>query len=77
MDVTGNAAGKYDVLNISGAATLGGTLTVNPIAYTPQATDLYTLLKYASSTGTITNLFLTGFPSPVFTPGATSATFKP
>jgi fibronectin-binding autotransporter adhesin len=50
---------KYDVLNISGAATLGGTLTVDTLTgFTLAAGDSFDILNYSSETGAFTTLNL-------------------
>jgi hypothetical protein len=50
---------KYDVLNISGAATLGGTLNVDTLAgFTLAAGDSFDILNYASETGAFSTVNL-------------------
>jgi len=50
---------KYDVLNISGAATLGGTLDVDTLTgFSLAAGDSFDILNYASETGTFTTVNL-------------------
>jgi hypothetical protein len=50
---------KYDVLNVSGAASLGGTLNVDTLTgFTLAVGDSFDILNYASETGTFTTLNL-------------------
>ncbi|MGB8543007.1 MAG: hypothetical protein WCD49_15360 [Candidatus Acidiferrales bacterium] len=60
IDLDGATADiKYDVLNVSGAATLGGTLDVDTLTgFTLAAGDSFDILNYASETGTFTTLNL-------------------
>jgi hypothetical protein len=60
IDLDGTTADtKYDVLNVSGAATLGGTLDVDTLTgFTLAAGDSFDVLNYASESGTFTTLNL-------------------
>src|ERR1700683_786372 len=60
IDLDGTTADtKYDVLNVSGAATLGGTLDVDTLTgFTLAAGDSFDILNYASESGTFTTLNL-------------------
>ena len=60
IDLDGTTADtKYDVLNVSGAATLGGTLDVDTLTgFTLAAGDSFDVLSYASETGTFATLNL-------------------
>ncbi|HXN20291.1 MAG TPA: hypothetical protein VN875_18280 [Candidatus Binatus sp.] len=50
---------KYDVLNVTGAATLGGTLDVDTLTgFTLAVDDSFDILNYASETGTFTTVNL-------------------
>ena len=50
---------KYDVLNVSGAATLGGTLNVDTLTgFTLAAGDSFDILNYASETGAFSTVNL-------------------
>jgi hypothetical protein len=53
IDLAGTTAGTgYDQLNISGSATLAGTLNINLApGYIPNVGDSFTILTFASSTG--------------------------
>jgi len=54
IEAAGTAAGQYDVLAVTGAATLGGALNVTPInGYAPQAADTIAPLTFASRSGTL------------------------
>jgi hypothetical protein len=46
----------YDVLAVTGAVTLAGTLEVELMGYVPTAGDSLTVMQYTSRTGTFTNL---------------------
>jgi hypothetical protein len=54
IDLGGTVANtKYDVLNIAGSATLGGTLNVDIISgFTPVAGNTFTIMNYTSESGT-------------------------
>jgi fibronectin-binding autotransporter adhesin len=56
IDLDGTTAGtNYDVLDISGAATLGGTLDVDAIGtFKPTAGQQYDILDYSSESGAFT-----------------------
>jgi hypothetical protein len=58
IDLDGTTAGtNYDVLDISGAATLGGTLDVDAIGtYKPTAGQQYDILDYGSVSGAFTTV---------------------
>jgi hypothetical protein len=60
IDLDGTTADtKYDVLNVSGTATLGGTLDVDTLTgFTLAAGDSFDILNYASESGTFTTLNL-------------------
>ncbi len=65
IDLDGTTAGtNYDVLDISGAATLGGTLDVDAIGtYKPTVGQQYDILDYSSESGafsTVTCTFSNG-----------------
>ncbi len=64
IELGGTTAGAFDVLAISGTATLDGTLNVSVInAYSPTVSDTFAVLTYASQTGvfaTLTGLDLGG-----------------
>jgi len=54
---------KYDVLNITGAATLGGTLNFDLLAgFTPTVGQSFTVINYASETGAFTTVNLPTAP---------------
>jgi hypothetical protein len=59
VKIGGTAAGKYDQVNISGTATLGGALNVTTInGYNPKQGDSVFVMTFTSSTGhfaTVTN----------------------
>jgi hypothetical protein len=60
MEVAG--ASVYDRLAVSGTASLGGTLTVTPVGYTPVNGDQYALLTYSGSpTGTFATITAPAF----------------
>ena len=56
IDLGGTTAGtNYDVLNVSGAAGLGGTLNVDLLTgFTPVAGNAFDILNYTSDSGTFT-----------------------
>jgi hypothetical protein len=58
MEIDGLTAGtQFDQLNISGQATLGGTLNVSVgNGFTPTPGDLFPLLTFATSTGTFSTI---------------------
>jgi hypothetical protein len=62
VDLGGATAGtQYDVLNISGTATLGGTLNVDLIngsTFKPTVGETFDIMNYTSETGTFTTLNL-------------------
>ena len=58
------AGTKYDVLNVSGAAALGGTIDfVLNSAFKPVVGDTWDVLNYASETGSFTNVELPTAPT--------------
>src|SRR5205807_1471327 len=65
IEIGGLAAGsQFDRINVSGAASLAGTLRVSAInGFTPAVGDQFTFLTAASVSGTFTTLTLSGFPS--------------
>jgi hypothetical protein len=79
IDLHGTTANTtYDVLNVSGAATLGGTITIDLITgFNPIVGDVWDVLNYASETGSFTTVNLPTAPVGdhyVFTCGATNCT---
>ncbi len=68
----------YDVLNVSGAATLGGTITIDLITgFTPMVGNVWDVLNYASATGSFATVNLPTAPVGdhyVFACGATDCT---
>jgi fibronectin-binding autotransporter adhesin len=79
VDLDGTVAGsKYDVLNVSGAAALGGTIDfVLNSAFKPVVGDTWDVLNYASATGSFANVELPTAPTGdqyVFACGATDCT---
>ncbi len=64
IDLDGTVAGtKYDVLNVSGAAALGGTITfVLNSAFKPVVGDIWDVLNYASETGSFATVNLPTAP---------------
>jgi hypothetical protein len=76
IDLDGTTPGtKYDVLNVSGAAALGGTIDfVLNSAFKPVVGDTWDVLNYASETGSFANIELPTAPTGdhySFTCGAT------
>jgi hypothetical protein len=79
IDLDGIVAGtKYDVLNVSGAAALGGTLDVALVSgFKPVVGDTWDILNYASATGSFSDVILPTAPTGdtyVFNCGATDCT---
>jgi len=79
IDLDGTVANtKYDVLNVSGAAALGGTINIDLLTgFTPIVGDTWDVLNYASETGSFTTVNLPTAPTGdhyVFTCGATDCT---
>ena len=79
IDLDGTVANtKYDVLNVSGAATLGGTITIDLITgFNPVVGNTWDVLNYASATGAFTTVNLPTAPTGdhyVFACGATDCT---
>jgi hypothetical protein len=57
IDLDGTSAGKFDVLNVSGAASLGGTLDVDAIAgFTPTSGETFDILNTSAVTGTFSTV---------------------
>jgi fibronectin-binding autotransporter adhesin len=55
IDLDGSTVGKFDVLNVSGAATLSGELNVDALTgFTLAAGDSFDIMNYSSETGTFT-----------------------
>jgi len=54
LQVAGKAAGQYDFLNVSGNASLGGTLQLVNLGYKPKAGDQLTLV---TAGGTVSGKF--------------------
>jgi hypothetical protein len=69
---------KYDVLNVSGAAALGGTIDfILNSAFKPVASDTWDVLNYASATGSFSDVILPTAPTGdtyVFNCGTTDCT---
>ena len=63
--IAGSTAGTgYDQLQITGTATLAGTLNVSLIGgYTPPSGTSFKLLSYGSHSGTFSNVTGTGLPN--------------
>ena len=61
VDVGGSpASGAFDALKVSGAATLGGAVTLSNVnGYVPAKTDVFPVLTYASRSGRFDPLPLT------------------
>jgi hypothetical protein len=79
IDLDGIVANsKYDVLNVSGAATLGGTITIDLITgFNPVVGNSWDVLNYASATGAFSTVNLPTAPVGdhyVFACGATNCT---
>ena len=79
IDLDGTVANtKYDVLNVSGAAALGGTITIDLITgFNPVVGNTWDVLNYASETGSFTTVNLPTAPTGdhyVFACGATDCT---
>src|SRR6202035_229611 len=79
IDLHGTTANTtYDVLNVSGAAALGGTITIDLLTgFTPIVGDTWDVLNYASETGAFTTVNLPTAPVGdhyVFACGATDCT---
>jgi len=57
MDAAGKKSGQYDRLQVTGKATLDGTLTVNAMGgYVPRKGDTLELITYKSRSGTFAKL---------------------
>ena len=64
MQSEGTSAGLTDVLAISGAATLGGTLALTPVnSFLPGAGEQYPLVTYGSHTGSFATINAPAFDS--------------
>jgi len=82
IKLNGTGGGAFDVLNVSTAATLGGTLNVTLVAgFTPATGDTFNVLSYGSRSGTFATVNLpAGWPGtaltygPVGAPGAATLT---
>ena len=79
IDLHGTTANTtYDVLNVSGAAALGGTITIDLLTgFNPIVGDVWDVLNYASATGAFTTVNLPTAPVGdhyVFSCGATDCT---
>jgi hypothetical protein len=79
IDLHGTTANTtYDVLNVSGAAVLGGTINIDLLTgFTPMVGDTWDVLNYASMSGAFTTENLPTAPVGdhyVFTCGATDCT---
>jgi hypothetical protein len=79
IDLDGTLADtKYDVLNVSGAATLGGTISIDLITgFKPVVGDSWDVFNYASKTGSFTTVDLPTAPTGdtyVFSCGSTDCT---
>jgi outer membrane autotransporter protein len=68
LQVAGTAAGQYDFLNVSGNASLGGTLQLLNLGYKPKAGDQLTLV---TAGGTVSGKF-----SPFVNPFATGSGYN-
>jgi len=51
IELAGTSAGQYDLVNVSGAATLDGTLNVTLLSFTPNNGDSWQPLTFASRSG--------------------------
>ena len=79
IDLHGTTANTtYDVLNVSGAAALGGTINIDLLTgFTPIVGDTWDVLNYASETGSFTTVNLPTAPVGdhyVFSCGTTDCT---
>jgi hypothetical protein len=55
---------SYDIINVSGIATLGGTLNVSLLnSFVPNIGDQFTLMTYGSKTGTFPTVNLPSLPA--------------
>jgi hypothetical protein len=62
IELGGYASGEYDLLSVSGAATLGGTVTVTLVnGFVPEPGDTFIVLKAASRSG-VPNVVAVNFP---------------
>lgn len=51
IELAGTGAGQFDQVNVSGSATLDGTLNVSLLSYTPNNGDTWPPLTFSSRTG--------------------------
>ena len=57
IDLDGTTTGKWDVLNVSGAAAVGGTLNVDALTgFTPTNGEMFDILNASSVTGTFSTV---------------------
>jgi hypothetical protein len=57
IEIGGAGAGQFDVVNVSGAATLSGTLTLSTVnGFSPAVGQTFTIMSYASHTGCFTTI---------------------
>ena len=62
IEIGGNTPGLFDVLNVSGKLTLGGTLEVNLLnGFTPGANDTFNFLTFGSIAGAFDHFILPTF----------------
>jgi hypothetical protein len=63
IEIGGNTPGSlYDVLNVTGKFTFGGTLEINLIGgFTPEAGDVFNFLQFGSFEGSFANIILSTF----------------
>ena len=62
IEIGGNTPGLFDVLNVSGKLTLGGTLEVNLLnGFTPGANDTFNFLNFGSIAGAFDHFILPTF----------------
>jgi hypothetical protein len=70
VKITGPAGSPYDQLDVSGSATLGGTLTVTLTGDPPASGDAFRVLSCGSVSGSLSGSFATlGGDGPLFTAG--------
>jgi len=74
-DIGGTAAGQFDQLNVTGKATLAGTLNITLVdGFTPILGRTWSILTYGSEAGDFATKNLGGFSSA--TAGAKSDVLK-
>ena len=62
IEIGGSAPGSFDVLNVSGKFTLGGTLEIDLVnGFTPGANDVFDFLQVGSFEGSFANFILPTF----------------